>query len=327
MALPFLAPLLIGATIGAITNPEDRLRGALLGGTLGALTGGLGTTAASGSAAGSALSGATAAQGASQAAMQNAITGGIGKTAATQAAASEVAKQAASQAAKQSVASGLGQGAANVSASLGQNAMQSLTPNSIAALTNAGTMSPVATGVNASSSVLGGLATPAASTGISNLAGTPQTLSDAITQSGGLDLGKYGNIPADVQRSIDISGVAFEPTTLDMQAIREGAAPAQKLSGFDKAKALVKDKPVQSAMFAQSVLGGGQQQQAAPMQMAPIQQGSFGMPMSREERLAMAGGDAPSFVPKGLFDQVNADLDEEERLRLLSQELQMAGMV
>lgn len=326
MALPFLAPLLIGATIGAITNPDDRLRGALMGGTLGALTGGLGASAASGSAAGSALSGATAAQGASQAAMQNAITGGIGKTAATKAAASEVAKQAASQAAKQSVASGLGQSAANVSASLGQNAMQSLTPNSIAALTNAGTMSPVATGVNASSSVLGGLATPAASTGISNLAGTPQTLSDAIAKSGGVDPGKF-NLPADIQRSVDISGVAFEPTTLDMQAIREGAAPAQKLSGFDKAKAIVKDKPVQSAILAQSVLGGGQQQQAAPMQMAPIQQGSFGMPMSKEERLAMSGGDAPTFVPKGLFDEVNADLDEEERLRLLSQELQMAGMV
>lgn len=326
MALQFLAPLLVGATIGAITNPDDRLRGALMGGTLGALTGGLGASAASGSAAGSALSGATAAQGASQAAMQNAITGGIGKTAATKAAASEVAKQAASQAAKQSVASGLGQSAANVSASLGQNAMQSLTPNSIAALTNAGTMSPVATGVNASSSVLGGLATPAASTGISNLAGTPQTLSDAIAKSGGVDPGKF-NLPADIQRSVDISGVAFEPTTLDMQAIREGAAPAQKLSGFDKAKAIVKDKPVQSAMLAQSVLGGGQQQQAAPMQMAPIQQGSFGMPMSKEERLAMSGGDAPTFVPKGLFDQVNSDLDEEERLRLLSQELQMAGMV
>ena len=228
MALQFLAPLLVGATIGAITNPDDRLRGALMGGTLGALTGGLGASAASGSAAGSALSGATAAQGASQAAMQNAITGGIGKTAATKAAASEVAKQAASQAAKQSVASGLGQSAANVSASLGQNAMQSLTPNSIAALTNAGTMSPVATGVNASSSVLGGLATPAASTGISNLAGTPQTLSDAIAKSGGVDPGKF-NLPADIQRSVDISGVAFEPTTLDMQAIREGAAPAQKL--------------------------------------------------------------------------------------------------
>jgi hypothetical protein len=204
--------------------------------------------------------------------------------------------------------------------------MQSLTPNSIAALTNAGTMSPVATGVNASSSVLGGLATPAASTGISNFAGTPQTLSDAITQSGGVNTQTF-QLPADIQRSIDISGVAFEPTTLDMQAIREGAAPAQKLSGFDKAKAIVKDKPVQSAMFAQSVLGSDKQQQVPVVQMAPIQQGQFGMPMSKEERLAMAGGDAPTFVPKGLFDQVNSDLDEEERLRLLSQELQMAGMV
>ena len=47
MALPaFLVPMLIGAGVGAVTNPDDRLKGALLGGTLGALTGGLGATAA-----------------------------------------------------------------------------------------------------------------------------------------------------------------------------------------------------------------------------------------------------------------------------------------
>jgi len=326
MALPFLIPMLIGAGVGAVTNPDDRLRGALLGGTLGALTGGLGAAAAPAAASGNALS-----AGASQAAMQNAITGGVGNTAATQAAASEVAKQAASQAAKQSVASGLGQGAANVSASLGQNAMQSLTPNSIAALTNAGTMSPVATGVNASSSVLGGLTTPAASTGISNLAGTPQTLSDAIAKSGGVDPGKF-NLPADIQRSVDISGAAFEPTTLDMQAIREGAAPApevQKLSGLDKFKAVAKEKPLQTSMFASQMLGGGQQQpQQAPVYAAPIQQGG-GMPAppSIEERLAMTGGNEPSFVPRGLFEEERAVLDDEEKLRMLNQQFAGAGLV
>ena len=66
MALPFLIPMLIGAGVGAITNPDDRLRGALLGGTLGALTGGLGATAATGgSAATSALSSATSGLGGS----------------------------------------------------------------------------------------------------------------------------------------------------------------------------------------------------------------------------------------------------------------------
>ena len=217
MALPaFLVPMLIGAGVGAITNPDDRLRGALMGGTLGALTGGLGATAAgAGSTAMGTGSAATSALGSAQA--------GLGS-----AASAEAAKQAAINA-----ASGL-------------------------------SVAPQALGVSA----------PLATTtlGATEAAVVPSALS------------KLGNI--------------------------------------------AKEKPIKTAEAISSLTGGDQQQQqAVPMQMAPIQQGSFGMPMSREERLAMAGGDAPSFVPKGLFDQVNADLDEEERLRLLSQELQMAGMV
>jgi len=253
MALPFLAPLLIGATIGAITNPDDRLRGALLGGTLGALTGGLGATAAGG---------AGATQGALSAATAPTLQSGLGAAAteAGKAAATQTAKLAASEAAKAAAASPLSSSIAQrASLSLAQNPMQSLTAESLGALTSGGTASPVAAGINA------------------------------------------GIVPAD-------------PGIL----AKAGSRLAQR----------AKDDPLRTSQTVQSALGGDQQQQqAAPMQMAPIQQGSFGMPMSREERLAMAGGDAPSFVPKGLFDQVNSDLDEEERLRLLSQELQMAGMV
>ena len=252
MALPFLAPLLVGATIGAITNPDDRLRGALLGGTLGALTGGLG---------GAAAGGAGATQGALSAATAPTLQSGLGAAAteAGKAAATQTAKLAASEAAKAAAASPLSSSIAQrASLSLAQNPMQSLTAESLGALTSGGTASPVAAGINA------------------------------------------GIVPAD-------------PGIL----AKAGSRLAQR----------AKDDPLRTSQAVQSALGGDQQQQAAPMQMAPIQQGSFGMPMSREERLAMAGGDAPSFVPKGLFDQVNADLDEEERLRLLSQELQMAGMV
>ena len=216
MALPaFLVPMLIGAGVGAVTNPDDRLRGALLGGTLGALTGGLGGAAGAGSTAMGTGSAATSALGSAQA--------GLGATASA-----EAAKQAA---------------------------------------------------INAAS----------------GLSVAPQAL-----------------------------GVSAPLATTTLGATEAAVVP----SVLSKLGKVAKEKPIKTAETISSLTGGDQQQQqAAPMQMAPIQQGSFGMPMSREERLAMAGGDAPSFVPKGLFDQVNADLDEEERLRLLSQELQMAGMV
>lgn len=67
MALPFLVPLLIGGTIGAITNKEDPLKGALMGGVLGALTGGIGAGAGAGSAAMGSGSAATSALGSAQA--------------------------------------------------------------------------------------------------------------------------------------------------------------------------------------------------------------------------------------------------------------------
>lgn len=230
----FLIPMLIGAGVGAITNPDDRLRGALLGGTLGALTGGLGTTA---------TGGAGATQGALSAATAPTLQSGLGAAASG---ASNAGANAAAKAASQ---------AAINSAKVGA-------PIDIAQIA----------------------------------ANTPVT---GATR--------------------DIAQIAAETPALKVEA--------QKLSGFDKAKAIVKDKPYESAMFAQNVLGGGQQQQAAPMQMAPIQQGSFGMPMTAEERLAMSGGDDPMFVQRGLFSEVKSDFQTEEEEDLMMQQMRLAGLV
>jgi len=215
MALPFLVPMLIGAGVGAITNPDDRLRGALLGGTLGALTGGLGGAAGAGSTAMGTGSAATSALGSAQA--------GLGS-----AASAEAAKQAAINA-----ASGL-----------------SVAPQAL------GVSAPLAT------------------------------------------------------------------TTL---GATEAAVVPSALSKLGKA---AKEKPIKTAETISSLTGGDQQQQqAAPMQMAPIQQGSFGMPMSAEERLAMSGGDDPMFVQRGLFNQVKADLQTEEEEDLMMQQMRLAGLV
>ena len=226
MAFPFLIPMLIGAGVGAITNPDDRLRGALLGGTLGALTGGLApavpaaTSGLSGSAATSALSSAT----------------------------SGLAGSASAEAAK-------------------------------------------AAAINAAS----GLAVPTQALGVA----APAATTSLVAPSTGLS------------------------TAL-------GAAPpvTAPLASLDKFKAVAKEKPLETAQFAQSLLGGQQQPQQAPVYAAPIQQGG-GMPAppSIEERLAMTGGNEPSFVPKGLFEEERLMMDDEEKLRMLNQQFAGAGLV
>ena len=222
MALPFLIPMLIGAGVGAITNPDDRLRGALLGGTLGALTGGLGGAAA---------------------------TGGSASTSALSSATSGLAGSASAEAAK-------------------------------------------AAAINAAS----GLAVPTQALGVA----APMATTSLVAPSTGLS------------------------TAL-------GAAPSvtAPLASLDKFKAVVKENPLKTAQFAQSILGGGQQQpQQAPVYAAPIQQGG-GMPAppSIEERLAMTGGNEPSFVPRGLFEEERLMMDDEERLRMLNQQFAGAGLV
>lgn len=278
----FLAPLLIGATIGAITNPDDRLRGALMGGTLGALTGGLGAPPAT-SAGTNALSGASNA----------------GANAAAKAAAEASAKRVASNAVVSTAS-----GASNASANAAARAAGKIAAKDAAA--------------KAASQAAINSAKVGAPIDIAQIAARTPTLDVA---SATRDIAQIAANTPVTSSTRDLAQIAAETPALDV------AGPIEKLSGFDKVKAVVKDKPYETAMFAQNVLGGGQQQQTPVVQMAPIQQGQFGMPMSKEERLAMAGGDGPTFVPKGLFDEVNSGLDEEERLRLLSQELQMAGMV
>jgi hypothetical protein len=223
--------MLIGAGVGAITNPDDRLRGALLGGTLGALTGGLGGAAATGGSAASGLGGSAATSALSSA------TGGLGG-----AASAEAAKAAA---------------------------------------------------INAAS----GLAVPTQALGVA----APAATTSLVAPSTGLS-----------------TALGAAPSTV--------AAP---ITGLDKLKAVAKEKPLETAKFAQSMLGGGQQQpQQAPVYVAPIQQGG-GMPAppSVEERLAMTGGNEPSFVPKGLFEEERLIMDDEERLRMLNQQFAGAGLV
>ena len=129
-------------------------------------------------------------------------------------------------------------------------------------------------------------------------------------------------------------GVAAPAATTSLAAPSAGLSTAlttapstvtAPLTGMDKFKAVAKEKPLETAQFAQSMLGGQQQPQQAPVYAAPIQQGG-GMPAppSIEERLAMTGGNEPSFVPRGLFEEERAVLDDEDKLRQL-QKLTLQG--
>ena len=227
MPLPFLIPMLIGAGVGAVTNPDDRLRGALLGGTLGALTGGLGAAAAP-------------------------AAPGLGGSAATSALSSAQA--------------GLG-GAASAEAGK-------------------------AAAINAAS----GLAVPTQALGVA----APAATTSLVAPSAGLS-----------------TALTAAPSTV--------TAP---LTGLDKFKAVAKDKPLETSQFAQSMLSGGQQPQQAPVYAAPIQQGGgTPAPPSIEERLAMTGGNEPSFVPRGLFEEERIMMDDEDKLRMLNQQFAGAGLV
>ena len=285
----FLAPLLIGATIGAITNPDDRLRGALLGGTLGALTGGLGGAAAGGAGT-NALSGATAASGASNA----------GANAAARAAAEASAKKVASNAVV-STASGASNAGANAAArAAGKIAAKDAAAKaaSQAAINSAKVGAPI------------DIAQIAAKTPALEVA-VPRNLAQIAAETPALEL---------TGANRNLAQIAAETPALE-------AGSSAKLSAFENAKAAVKDKPIQSSYFASSVLGGGEKQQAAPVQMAPLQQGSFGMPMTAEERLAMSGGDDPMFVQRGLFSEVKSDFQTEEEKELMMQQMRLAGLV
>jgi len=275
MPLPFLIPMLIGAGVGAVTNPDDRLRGALLGGTLGALTGGLGAAAAPATASGQALAGGLAqGAGASQAALTAAMTP------AQQAALATAAKGTAAKAAAGTAGSlaGAGGGAAAQTGSAIQ-------------------------GINAANAA----------------AAQQANLINSVT-SGATELGVGSAAP----QAIPTVGQQAATGATDLSNL----AAQQNPTGLNKFLSVAKDKPLETSQFAQSMLGGGQQPQQAPVYAAPIQQGG-GMPAppSIEERLAMTGGNEPSFVPRGLFEEERIMMDDEDKLRMLNQQFAGAGLV
>ena len=335
MALPFLIPMLLGAVAGAVTNPEDRLRGALLGGTLGAVTGGLGAGAgAAGQAGGQAAVQAggqvATAEAAKSLALQEATKqAGLesakqvaAKEVATEAAkqaATETAKQAATETANQVAGDQLLQNAATRDAAnfMGQSGGQvSANPQAVMDLTAQGQMTPTTEGV------LGGTSNPVTTTRpeIYNI------MDNATEVKPGL---------FDSFRSNDL-GVSQNPgVTYNSQVPQSQMGQSTQSGGLDFGQAgerfgtAVKENPMETAQFTSQMLGGGQQQQqAAPVYAAPIEQNfNASPPPSIEERLAMTGGNGASFVPRGLFEEERAILDDEERLKIMNQQFRSAGLV
>ena len=327
--------MLIGAGVGAITNPDDRLRGALLGGTLGALTGGLGAGAgAAGQAGGQAAVQAggqvATAEAAKNLALQEAAKqAGLesakqvaAKEVATEAAkqaATEAAKQAATETANQVAGDQLLQNAATRDAAnfMGQSGGQvSANPQAVMDLTAQGQMTPTVQGVQ------GGTANPVTTTRpeIYNI------MDNATEVKPGL---------FDSFRSNDL-GVSQNPgVTYNSQVPQSQMGQSTQSGGLDFGRAgerfgaAVKENPMETAQFTSQMLGGDQQQQqAAPVYAAPIEQNfNASPPPSIEERLAMTGGNGASFVPRGLFEEERAILDDEERLKIMNQQFRSAGLV
>jgi hypothetical protein len=268
--------MLIGAGVGAITNPDDRLRGALLGGTLGSLTGGLGGAAA----------GTTTASG-------NALAGGLAKGAGASQAALTATMTPAQQAALATAAKGTAAKAAAGTAG---------------SLAGAGGGAAAQTG----SAIQGINAANAAAAQQANLI-------NSVT-SGATELGLGSTAP----QAIPTVGQQVSAGATDLSNL----AAQQNPTGINKFLSVVKDKPLETSLFAQSMLGGQEQPQQAPVYAAPIEQNfNASRPPSVEERLAMTGGNEPSFVPKGLFEEERLIMDDEERLKIMNQQFRSAGLV
>ena len=322
MALPFLIPMLLGAVAGAASNPEDRLRGALLGGTLGAVTGGLGAGAGA------------AAQTGTQAAVQAG-----GQVATTEAAKSlalqEVTKQAGLESAKQVAAKEVATEAAKQAATE--------TAKNVAAeeATKQAVTETVKTGGNQvfNAADLGANVNPATSgfnpsiqapkpTGFENIA---EISANATEVKPGLFDSLRGSSVGDVSQNPGVVTNSQIPQSQINQSLQ--SAPAN--TGLDFGRAgerfgtAAKENPMETAQFTSQMLGGDQQQQqAAPVYAAPIEQNfNASPPPSIEERLAMTGGNEPSFVPRGLFEEERAILDDEERLKIMNQQFRSAGLV
>jgi hypothetical protein len=317
MALPFLIPMLLGAVAGAVTNPEDRLRGALLGGTLGAVTGGLGAGAgAAGQAGGQAAAQAggqvATAEAAKSLALQEAAKQ-AGLESAKQVAAKEVATEAAKQAATET--------AKNVAAE--EATKQAVTETVKTGGNQVFNAADLGANVNPATSGFNPSIQAPKPTGFENIA---EISSNATEVKPGL---------FDSFRSNDL-GVSQNPgATYNSQVPQSQMGQSAQSGGLDFGQAgerfgtAVKENPMETAQFASQMSGGNQQQQqAAPVYAAPIEQNfNASPPPSIEERLAMTGGNGASFVPRGLFEEERAILDDEERLKIMNQQFRSAGLV
>jgi hypothetical protein len=317
MALPFLIPMLLGAVAGAVTNPEDRLRGALLGGTLGAVTGGLGAGAgAAGQAGGQAAAQAggqvATAEAAKSLALQEAAKQ-AGLESAKQVAAKEVATEAAKQAATET--------AKNVAAE--EATKQAVTETVKTGGNQVFNAADLGANVNPATSGFNPSIQAPKPTGFENIA---EISANATEVKPGL---------FDSFRSNDL-GVSQNPgATYNSQVPQSQMGQSAQSGGLDFGQAgerfgtAVKENPMETAQFASQMSGGNQQQQqAAPVYAAPIEQNfNASPPPSIEERLAMTGGNGASFVPRGLFEEERAILDDEERLKIMNQQFRSAGLV
>lgn len=317
MALPFLIPMLIGAGVGAITNPDDRLRGALLGGTLGALTGGLGggagAAAQTGSQAAVQAGGQVATTEAAKTIALQEATKQAGLESAKQVAAKEVATEAAKQAATET--------AKNVAAE--EAAKQAVTETVKTGGNQVFNAADLGANVNPATSGLNPSIQAPKPTGLENIA---EISANATEVKPGL---------FDSLGSNDL-GVSQNPgVTYNSQVPQSQMGQSAQSGGLDFGQAgerfgtAVKENPMETAQFTSQMLGGNQQQQqAAPVYAAPIEQNfNASPPPSIEERLAMTGGNEPSFVPRGLFEEERAILDDEERLKIMNQQFRSAGLV
>ena len=318
---PWLIPILLGAVGGAVTNPDDRLRGALLGGTLGALTGGLGAGAGAAAKAGGQAAVQTGSQVATTEAAKSLALQEASKQAALESAKQVAGKEVATEAAKQAAT----ETAKNVAAE--EAAKQAVTETVKTGGNQVFNAADLGANVNPATSGFNPSIQAPKPTGLENIA---EISANATEVKPGL---------FDSFRSNDL-GVSQNPgstynSQIPQSQINQSLRSSPANTGLDFGRAgerfgaAVKENPMETAMFTSQMLGGGQQQQqAAPVYAAPIEQSfNASRPPSIEERLAMTGGNEPSFVPRGLFEEERAVLDDEERLKIMNQQFRSAGLV
>jgi hypothetical protein len=172
---------------------------------------------------------------------------------------------------------------------------------------------------------LGGAAAGAGSTAMGT--GSAATSALGSAQAG---LGSVASAEAAKQAAINAASGLVVPTqalgvSAPSLATTLGATESAAAGSGVMAKiaAGIKKDPQTAAQLSNSILGGGQQQQQAPVYAsAPIQQGQFGGTPTVEESLAAASGGQPMFAPKGLFDEAKGDLQSEEERRLMLERMQ-----